>query len=76
MPTPMIKSFAQKANKSVDSVESLWSEIIATVKKEYNVKDGDEKLYKIATTILKKRLKLEQNYLMRFAEFYRGLYVK
>lgn len=74
MPIPMIKSFADKSGKSIQDVEKLWDAIIDDVKERYKVKDGDEKLYKIATTILKKRLQLEEVY-PRFAEFYRSLYV-
>lgn len=70
MPSNVVKSFAEKTGKSVASVEKMWDEIIATVKKEYNISDGDEKLYKITTAILKKRLKLET----RFTGFFRSLY--
>ena len=74
MPTPVIKSFAKRSNKSVDYVESLWKEIIDDVKDRYDIIDGDERLYKLATTILKKRLKLESY--SGFAEFYRSIYVR
>ena len=56
MPTPMIKSFADKTGKTVGEVEKLWNEAKAIAFKE-----GKEDNYAYIVGILKKKLGLNES---------------
>lgn len=56
MPIPVIKSFAEKANKTVEEVEKLYKEAKAQVESEYKIKEDNEKYYPLLIGILKKML--------------------
>jgi DNA-directed RNA polymerase subunit H (RpoH/RPB5) len=60
MPTPQIKSFAQKAGKSVSKVERLWDRAVELAK-DNGWKESDDKFYAYVTGILKKMLSIKEN---------------
>lgn len=60
MPNNVIDSFAKKSGKSVKDVEKEWKASKEIVKSEYpKIKQDSEDFYKLVTSILKKKLKLE-----------------
>lgn len=59
MPNSIIKSFAKKSGKSVQEVEKIWNEIKEKLIKQNYDDKNKELFYKILVTILKKKLKIE-----------------
>jgi len=62
MPSVIIKSFADKTNKSIDEVEKLWQKA-----KEIAKEQGQENNYAYITGILKKMFGLNEH--LTFSEF-------
>ena len=57
MPSPLIKSFAEKSNKSEKEVEALWKRA-----EEIAKKNGQSDNYAYIVSILKRLLKLEESF--------------
>lgn len=56
MPNSLVKSFADKANKTIAEVEDLWKNAVNIVKKEYNIKETNKRFYPLVVGVLKKSL--------------------
>ena len=61
MSNNMIKSFAKKANKSVDEVEKLWDKAKSITSEDKDFASDSDEYYAYATGILKKMLKLNES---------------
>ena len=61
MPSPIIKSFAKKTDKTESEVEKLWKKAEDIVKKEYDKDKDDDSFYPIVVGILKRMLKIEES---------------
>jgi len=55
MPANIVKSFADKTDKSIEEVETLWKKA-----KEIAKENGQEENYAFITGILKKMLKINE----------------
>lgn len=76
MPNNIIKSFAEKANKSINEVEKLWKKA-----KEIAENSKTDNIYAYAVSILKKMLKIEEEISMKktlknFTEFLEAASIK
>lgn len=61
MPNNIVKSFADKTNKSSEEVEKKWDKAKDIVKKEYpDVEEDSEDFYKIVVGVLKKMLGISE----------------
>ena len=70
MPTPLIKSLADKSGKSVSEVEKLWNKAKEITKSEYNLNPEDDNYYSITVGILKKMLKLKESFISKIFTFF------
>jgi hypothetical protein len=68
MPNNIVKSFADKTNKSVDEIEKLWDKAKIQAK-EQGKKESDDTFYPYVTGILKKMLKLENKKILSYKNF-------
>lgn len=63
MPNNIVKSFADKTDKSVNEVEKKWDKAKKIVKDQYDdVKEDSGNFYKLVTGVLKKMLGLNENW--------------
>ncbi len=61
MPNNIIKSFADKTDRSIEQVEKLWDKAKEIVKKQYpKVEVDSDKYYQLVTGVLKKALKIDE----------------
>ena len=61
MPSPIVKSFADRVGKSTQEVEKLWKKAQDIAKKEYpKVKKDTDQYFKIVVGILKNMLNLKE----------------
>jgi hypothetical protein len=68
MPNNIVKSFADKTDKSEAEVEKLWVKAKGIVSKGYDdVESESDQYYALVTGVLKKMLKIDEN---RFDELY------
>ena len=70
MPTPLIKSLADKSGKSVSEVEKLWNKAKEITKSEYNLSPGNDNYYSTTVGILKKMLKLKESLILEIFNFF------
>lgn len=56
MPNNIIKSFADKTDKTVEEVKTLWNKAKRIVKDEYEIDSEDESYYPLVVGVLKKSL--------------------
>tara|TARA_R110000765_G_scaffold149893_1_gene252555 strand:+ start:1169 stop:1501 length:333 start_codon:yes stop_codon:yes gene_type:complete len=56
MPNNIIKTFADKTDKTVEEVEVLWKKAEQIVKDEYEIDSNDESYYPLVVGVLKKSL--------------------
>lgn len=65
MPVPVLKKFAKKSGKDLATVEKKWGDAVKQAKKK-----GADEPYAYATSIVKKRLKLEGDAKTKFEAVY------
>ncbi len=66
MPTPLLKSLADKSGKSINLIEKMWNKIKNGLLKTY--KESDSKFYPILVSIIKKKLNISEG-IISFKEF-------
>jgi hypothetical protein len=70
MPSPIVKSFADKTKKSFSEIEDKWKKSTEIVDKQYpDIKKDSDKYYKLVVGILKNMIGLKENKMKRFKEY-------
>lgn len=63
MPNAIIRSFSDKSGKDEQEVERLWTKATELVNQKYpEIKSGEDKYYALITGILKKMLKINEDF--------------
>jgi hypothetical protein len=60
MPNALIKKYANKTGKSIDTIEKTWEDIVDGLKKS-GKSENDKSFYPIVVSVLKKKLGINES---------------